>query len=54
MPMISWVENKAERASLIAEIVAKESSGTTLALETDKRPAVQVDAGAEFGEMECA
>lgn len=45
-------KNKTERAALIAEIVVKESSGTTLALETDKRPAVQVDAGAEFGEME--
>ena len=45
-------KNKAERASLIAEIVVKESSGTTLALEADKRPAVQVDAGAEFGAVE--
>lgn len=45
-------KNKAERASLIAEIVVKESSGTTLAPEADKRPAVQVDAGAEFGAVE--
>lgn len=45
-------KNKAERASLIAEIVVKESSGTTLAPEADKRAAVQVDAGAEFGAVE--
>lgn len=43
-------KNKKERETAMAALVTKESSGTNLVPEGDPRPAVKVDAAAEFGE----
>lgn len=44
-------KNAAERESVLAPFTIKESSGHTLVHESDKRPAIRVDAKAAFAEV---